>query len=81
MSHCYGSDGCYGEPNSARLVKSKVVAVATQPRFHDIHNLNEVNTVAQQDTVQNGWSVSEVCASSSTERVHFYRIVMKVSDE
>ena len=65
----------------ARLVKFKVVAVATQPRFHDIHHLNEVNTVAQQDTVQNGWSVSEVCVSPSTKRAHFYKIVMKVSDE
>ena len=32
----------------ARLAKFKAVAVATQPRFHDIHDLNEVNTVAQQ---------------------------------
>ena len=55
----------------ACLVKFKVAGVATQPRSRHIQHPNEINTtddVAQQDTVQNGWSVSEVCASSSTER-------------
>ena len=40
MSHCYRSDSC--STCIARLLQFKVVAVATQPRFHHIQHLNEV---------------------------------------
>ena len=61
----------------ARLMQFKVAAFATQPRFHHIQHLNEVTVgrhflLLSRTSVQNGWSMSEVCASPSTERVHFY---------
>ena len=75
VSHCYRSDGCYGEPNMhCPLVQFKVVAVAMQPRFHHIQHLNEVTIVGQHCTVGHQCKMAErvkACASPSTERVHF----------
>ena len=60
----------------ACLVQFKVVAVVMQPHFHHIQRLNEV-------TVGLGCSVGhsakwlervKVCASPSTECVHFYSL-------
>ena len=59
----------------ARLVQFKVVAVAMQPRFHHIQHLNEVTVVGQRCAVGRQCKMAErveVCASPSTERVHFY---------
>ena len=58
----------------ARLVQFKVVAVSMQPRFHHIQHLNEVTIVGQRCTVGRKCKMAEhveVCASPSTERVHF----------
>ena len=55
----------------ARLVQFKVVVVAVQPR---IQHLNEVTIVRQCCTVGHQCKMAErveMCASPSTERVHF----------
>ena len=60
----------------ARLVQFKVVAVAMQPRFHHKQHLNEVTVVGQRCAVGHQCKMAEcveVCASPSTERVHFPR--------
>ena len=60
----------------ARLVQFKVVAVAMQPRLHHIQHVNEVtlpsDEVAQLDISAKWLQRVEVCASPSTERVHYY---------
>ena len=61
----------------ARLVKFKVVAVAMQPHFHHIQHLNEVTVIGQRCAVGHQCKMPErveVCASPSTERVHFPRL-------
>ena len=67
VSHCYRSDGCYGDPTCiARLVQFKAVAVTMQPRFHHIRHLNEVIIVGQRCTVGHQCKMAErveVCAS------------------
>ena len=57
----------------AHLVQFNFVAVATQPRLHHIQHLNEV-TIGRGCSVGNQRKMvaaCEVCASPSTERVHF----------
>ena len=66
----------------ARLVWFKVVAVAMQPRFHHIQQLNEVTSemLLSWASVQNGWSVSK-CVLLLQQNVCIFTVVMKVSDE
>ena len=58
----------------ARLVQFEVVAVAKEPRFHHIQHLNKVlsDEVAQVDISAEWLERVDVCASPSTECVHFY---------
>ena len=74
MSHCYRSRCCYGEPTCiARLVQFEVVAVSIQPRPHHIQHLNKVTVGRGCSVVSAKWLEHvEVCAPTSTERVHFY---------
>ena len=72
MSHCYRSRCCYGEPTcTTRVVQFVVVAVAMQPHFHHTQKLPS-DGVAQLDISTKWLEHVEVCASPSTERVHFY---------
>ena len=81
VSHCYRSRCCYGEPTCiARLVQFAVVAVAIQPCFQHIQQLNEV-TVHQTRllwlSVQNGWDISK-CVILLQQNVCIFTVVMKV---
>ena len=50
----------------------EVVAVAIQPCFRHIQQLNEVTVCWTSCSVVSAKWLVEVCDSTSTERVHFY---------
>ena len=67
----------------ARLLQFKVVAVATEPRFHHMQHLNEV-TVRRRCSVGHQYKIARACPKCVLllqQNLCIFTVVMKVSDE
>ena len=79
VSHCYRSDGCYGEPNMhcpPRAVQGCCCCYAASFTPYTASEWSYITVgmrLLSWTSAQNGCSVwKEVCASPSTERVYYY---------